>query len=63
MPVFGTILSVLFLGENLHLFHLVGISLIFFGIYLSTKPSASNSLTRASTRTREHGGRSPDGTH
>ena len=53
MPVFGTILSMLFLGENLHWFHLVGISFIFFGIYLSTKPSASNPLTRASTRTRK----------
>jgi drug/metabolite transporter (DMT)-like permease len=36
MPLFGTILSVLFLGESLHLFHLAGMALIFTGIYLAT---------------------------
>jgi drug/metabolite transporter (DMT)-like permease len=36
MPVFGAILSVLFLGESFHLFHLAGISLIFSGIYLTS---------------------------
>lgn len=36
MPVFGTILSMLFLGEALHLFHGVGITLIFSGIFLTT---------------------------
>lgn len=36
MPVFGTILSMLFLGESLHLFHGVGIVLIFSGIFLTT---------------------------
>jgi drug/metabolite transporter (DMT)-like permease len=36
MPLFGTILSVLFLGETLHLFHLSGMALIFTGIYLVT---------------------------
>jgi len=36
MPVFGTILSIIFLGESLHLFHLSGIGLIFSGIYLTT---------------------------
>jgi drug/metabolite transporter (DMT)-like permease len=34
MPVFGAILSYLFLGESLHLYHLAGIGLIFSGIYL-----------------------------
>jgi drug/metabolite transporter (DMT)-like permease len=34
MPVFGAILSFLFLGESLHLYHLAGIGLIFSGIYL-----------------------------
>jgi drug/metabolite transporter (DMT)-like permease len=38
MPVFGTIMSVLFLGEHFRLFHAVGISSIFAGIYLSTRP-------------------------
>ncbi|ABK99607.1 DMT family transporter [Pelobacter propionicus] len=36
MPLFGTILSVLFLGESFHLFHLSGMALIFSGIYLTT---------------------------
>ena len=36
MPVFGAILSSVFLGETLHLFHLAGMGLIFSGIYLAT---------------------------
>ncbi len=36
MPVFGTLLSALFLDEVPQLFHLVGIGLIFLGIYLTT---------------------------
>jgi drug/metabolite transporter (DMT)-like permease len=36
MPVFGTLLSALFLGEQPQPFHLVGIGLIFLGIYLTT---------------------------
>lgn len=36
MPVFGLLLSVLFLGEQVLPFHLLGISLIFVGIYLAT---------------------------
>jgi drug/metabolite transporter (DMT)-like permease len=36
MPVFGTILSIIFLGEAFHLFHAAGIGLIFSGIYLTT---------------------------
>lgn len=35
MPVFGTLLSALFLGELPHLYHFVGIGLIFGGIYLT----------------------------
>jgi drug/metabolite transporter (DMT)-like permease len=36
MPVFGTILSIVFLGESLKLFHVAGICLISLGIYLTT---------------------------
>lgn len=36
MPVFGTILSIVFLGEAFHLFQAAGIGLIFSGIYLTT---------------------------
>ena len=35
MPVFGAILSLVFLGESLHLFHLAGMGLIFAGICLA----------------------------
>ena len=37
MPVFGTLLSALFLGEQPQLFHYVGISLIFIGIFLTMR--------------------------
>ena len=36
MPVFGTILSAIFLGERPHLFHIFGMAFIFSGIYLTT---------------------------
>ena len=39
MPVFGTILSFLFLGETFYLFQLAGIGLIFSGIWLTTVTS------------------------
>jgi drug/metabolite transporter (DMT)-like permease len=35
--VFGTALACLFLGERLHLYHLVGVVLIFAGIWLASK--------------------------
>lgn len=37
MPVFGTLLSIVFLGELPHAYHLIGIALIFTGIVLTTK--------------------------
>lgn len=36
MPVFGVLLSVVFLKESLHLFHLIGMLLVFSGIYAAT---------------------------
>lgn len=36
VPVFGTSMAWLFLGERLHLYHLVGIALIFAGIWVSS---------------------------
>lgn len=36
IPVFGIVLAITFLGERLHLFHLVGAALIFTGITIST---------------------------
>jgi drug/metabolite transporter (DMT)-like permease len=40
MPVFGTGLAVVLLGEPLEPFHFAGAALVFFGIYLSTRRSA-----------------------
>ena len=37
MPVFGTLLSIAFLGETPQLFHLAGIGMIFAGIWLTTR--------------------------
>jgi len=36
MPVFSTILAVIFLGETIHGYHLQGITLIFTGIAMTT---------------------------
>jgi drug/metabolite transporter (DMT)-like permease len=36
MPVFSTLLAILFLGEVLRPFHFAGIALIGAGIYLTT---------------------------
>jgi len=44
MPVFGTLLSAIFLAEIPQPYHYAGISLIFAGIYLTT-----SSLPRAKT--------------
>ena len=40
IPVFGTLLAVIFLGESLKLFHLSGAALIFVGIYLAAPRAA-----------------------
>jgi drug/metabolite transporter (DMT)-like permease len=40
IPVLGTLLSVLLLGESLQGFHLAGMSLVFAGIYLTTAATA-----------------------
>ena len=43
IPVFTTVLAILFLGERLHGFHVVAMLLIFSGIYLTTRVSAAPS--------------------
>jgi len=40
MPVFGALLSVIFLGERLYPYHFVGAAMIFGGIWLTTRRSA-----------------------
>ena len=37
VPVFGTVMAIAFLGERLHLYHLVGVALIFGGIWLASR--------------------------
>lgn len=57
MPVFGAILSVIFLGESLHIYHAVGIAAIFVGLALSNiqKPrvtSVKHFMPTASLKTK-----------
>ena len=37
MPVFGTLMSVTFIGETFYFYHVLGITAIFSGIFLSTR--------------------------
>jgi drug/metabolite transporter (DMT)-like permease len=47
MPVFGVLLAALFLGEQLHAFHVGGIALILGGIWLTTRKAAVVALDSA----------------
>jgi drug/metabolite transporter (DMT)-like permease len=42
VPVFGTLLAMVFLGEVLRPFHVAGALLIFAGIYLATMRKAES---------------------
>jgi drug/metabolite transporter (DMT)-like permease len=37
MPVFGSAMAILFLGERLHLFHLIGYALVLAGIFFASR--------------------------
>ena len=44
MPIFGSVMAVMFLGESFHLYHLIGVVLIGTGILLAqlkARPSSS----------------------
>ena len=41
MPLFGAILSVIFLDERLYAYHYAGAALIFTGIWLTTRRNVS----------------------
>ena len=42
IPIFSSLISIIFLKEKLELFHIVGALLIFTGIYLVIRKSANN---------------------
>ena len=42
MPVFGSIMAVVFLGESLRWFHAAGMALIAGGIFLATRRAQGN---------------------
>uniref|UniRef100_A0A2A4Z4P1 EamA family transporter n=1 Tax=OCS116 cluster bacterium TaxID=2030921 RepID=A0A2A4Z4P1_9PROT len=42
IPVFGTILAIIFLGETLYYYHMIGFSLVILGIYLGSKKAKSS---------------------
>lgn len=46
IPLFGLLLSALFLGEKVESFHLLGISLIFIGIYLAVVSRTLSTLNK-----------------
>ena len=52
MPVFGSILAVLFLGETFYLYHAIGIALITAGIVLASIRPASTSRPQPSLKER-----------
>jgi drug/metabolite transporter (DMT)-like permease len=41
LPAFGTVLAILFLGEEVRPFHLAGIVTILTGVFVATRPAAS----------------------
>lgn len=47
LPVFGSFLAVVFLGEAVRAFHIAGVSLIFFGIYFSASARARPAAPQA----------------
>ena len=51
VPVFGVVLAVTFLGEQLHFFHLAGAALIFIGIALSTAGAKETTGSTAAAAT------------
>jgi drug/metabolite transporter (DMT)-like permease len=40
LPAFGTVLAIVFLGEEVRTFHLAGIATILAGVFLATRPAA-----------------------
>lgn len=44
LPAFGTVLAMVFLGEELRAFHLVGIATILAGVILATRPAAKRKI-------------------
>lgn len=41
IPVFGSALAIIFLGEQIYLYHFIGFAVVLFGIYLSTSKLSS----------------------
>lgn len=56
VPVFTAMLAIAFLGESLRSFHLLGIALVFVGVYLTTRTRARQGV-RAPPDTRPDGPR------
>jgi drug/metabolite transporter (DMT)-like permease len=43
LPVFGTVLAIVFLGETFHFFHAVGIATILVGVFVATAAQSASS--------------------
>ncbi|WP_088344954.1 MULTISPECIES: DMT family transporter [Rhodomicrobium] len=44
VPLFGALLAIVFLGEDLHLYHLAGFGLILAGVWISSRPARTPAL-------------------
>ena len=41
VPVFGSVMAIIFLGERPQLFHLIGFGLVLAGVYVASRKQAS----------------------
>jgi drug/metabolite transporter (DMT)-like permease len=41
VPVFGSVMAIIFLGEQPQLFHLVGFALVLTGVYIASRKSSA----------------------
>ena len=46
VPVFGTVMSIVFLGEHPQLFHFIGFALVLTGVFVASRKPANRELTR-----------------
>jgi drug/metabolite transporter (DMT)-like permease len=41
VPVFGSVMAIIFLGEHPQLFHLIGFALVLTGVYVASRMQAA----------------------
>jgi len=43
VPVFGSIMAIVFLGEHPQLFHIIGFALVLMGVFVASRKRAKSS--------------------